>query len=598
MRSQFEVVQGLPYPLGVTRDSTGINIALNMNGKSFGIVLFDSHKNKIGSIELSNKASLGDIKAARILWNGNEDLYYQLYCDEHIIFDEHIRQFCGHEKFGNEITAQNIYGKLSFSDFDWEEDSNPLITYDDSFIYCMHVRGFTAHASSKVEGRGHFLGIQEKIPYLQKLGVTSIELLPVYEVIENLSGSLNYWGFQKGFYYAVRNAYSSGDGSVEFKNLIKTLHNHNMEVILQFYFTDDVPHYEILSILRYWKLEYHVDGFHLKGGNIPLLLIGQDPLFADTKLFYYDFPLEQLYKYNDIVSYRRFASYKDEYMYIMRRFLKGDEDMLKSVLKCMRKQPKYEGQINYFTNYYGFTMNDMVSYERKHNELNGENNNDGNDYNHTWNCGVEGKTRRKAILSLRNQQIRNALCLLFFSQGTPLIYMGDEFGNSKNGNNNSYGLDNITTWLNWNLIEKNRELFCYIKKLVAIRKNHPILHNADEFRLIDYKSCGYPDLSYHSSKAWQPDLNNCSRNVGIMYCGKYVIQNGHEDCFFYMAVNMHWESHEFALPLLPKSMEWALLLDTREWAIYDENPVALEEQQMVDVPARSIQIYISIKEGY
>lgn len=615
MKSAFRIEKGRPYPIGVSRGGAGINVSMVSYARECGILLYDKNKKELGRVVLSGEACMegvsrtGALCYAKLFWEGKEPVLYQFYEDGNIVYDSHMKEYMGHEKFGATVTPRNLYGVLQPAEYDWEEDRNPLLPYEDSVLYCMHARGFTRHPSSEVAGRGTFHGVVEKLDYLEKLGVTTLELLPVYELEEKkrsigigpecLAGrdTLNYWGYTKGLYYAPRNAYAmSGCGAVEFKDLVKALHKRKMEVVLQFYFPKDVSHGEILEILRYWKSEYHVDGFHLKGDALPLLMLGQEPGLADTKLFYYDFPADELYHGEKLPHFRNLAAYRDDYMYAMRRFLKGDEDMLHTVTGYMRRQPLKEGQINYFTNYYGFTLEDMVSYERKHNEDNGEDNRDGIDYNHTWNCGIEGRSRKKGILNLRRQQVRSALCMLFFSQGTPLLFMGDEFGNSQKGNNNPYCQDNEISWLNWKDLEKNRELFEYVRKLIRIRKDHPILHKERELRLMDYISCGYPDLSYHATKAWQPDMGNYSRHIGLMYCGKYARKGrDEEDDFFYVAMNMHWEAHEFALPLLPKEQEWCMLLDTAGWEITDSNERPLADQQTTKVEPRRIQVYISKK---
>ncbi len=617
MQKDLRIGAGKPYPPGVSRDESGINVSMIITSdRECGMILYDDKKKKIGSIPFSGGpqaagiSKMGDLHFTKIFWEGKETLLYQFYEDEKIIYDPHMKACRGHERFGVEVGPEDLFGELSLAEFDWEEDRCPGLLYEDSVMYCMHVRGFTRHPSSGVAGRGTFSGIEEKLPYLQELGITTLELLPVYEweekrrdtKAEAVHGTgrdtVNYWGYAQGLYYMPRNAYAmSGRGDREFKKLVKALHKRNMEVILQFYFPGNVKQSEIFDILRYWKIEYHVDGFHLKGDHLPLFLLAQEPGFADTKLFYYDFPVDQLYPGDQLPGVRNLASYRDDYRYEMRRFLKGDEDMLYAVTKHMRRQPAKEGQINYFTNYDGFTLEDMVSYERKHNEDNGEDNRDGNIYNYTWNCGVEGKSRKKSIQSLRRKQVRNALCMLFFSQGTPLLFMGDEFGNSQKGNNNPYCQDNEVSWLNWKNLDTNRDLVQYVQSLIAVRKAHPILHKGTELRLMDYISCGYPDLSYHATRAWQPDMANYSRHIGIMYCGKYAKRHRDaEDDFFYIAMNMHWEEHEFALPKLPKGRNWYLLTDTCEWDIFEENGRLLENQQTAAVGPRSIQVYIGKKE--
>jgi glycogen operon protein len=285
-------------------------------------------------------------------------------------------------------------------------------------------------------------------------------------------------------------------------------------------------------------------------------------------------------------------------MYIMRKFLKGDEDMVKSVMYEMRRVPQGAGRIHYMSNYYGMTLLDMVSYDRKHNEPNGEDNLDGNDYNCSWNCGEEGATRKKKIAALRLRQLKNAMCMLLLSQSTPLIFMGDEFGNSQKGNNNPYCQDNAVTWLDWKDKERNAELYTFWKELIDLRRNHAMLHRSSEPRIMDYIACGYPDLSYHGMNAWRPQTESYSRCIGMMYCGKYVESEGtgSEDSL-YIAMNMHWESHEFGLPRLPKGMKWKLLLTTDEQKLSDTEAMEIiSEENVCEVPARTVAIFISVQD--
>ena len=212
-------------------------------------------------------------------------------------------------------------------------------------------------------------------------------------------------------------------------------------------------------------------------------------------------------------------------------------------------------------------MMDLVSYDEKHNEENGEHNRDGSDDNQSWNCGAEGPTRKKQVLSLRKRQYENAISMLFLSQATPRLFMGDEFGNSQKGNNNPYCQDNEITWLDWKDQVKGKDLYEFTTKMIAFRKAHPILHQPRELRMADYISCGYPDLSYHGSEAWRPGTGRSDRQIGMMFCGKYaIIDRKREDDFIYVAFNMHWESRPLALPKLPKGMEWRLEFSTWEEA--------------------------------
>ena len=412
--------------------------------------------------------------------------------------------------------------------------------------------------------------------------------------------NLNYWGYKKAFYYAPKSAYSySGDAVKEMKDMIFQLHANNMELIMQFYFPEDVKIMEISEILRYWVLEYHVDGFHLMGNRIPAEILSEDAMLSGTKLFFDNINTDVIYGRDEIPAFRNLAFYRDDYLYTMRRFLKGDEGMQDSVLYQMRHIPAKAGRIHFLTNYYGFTLMDLVTYDHKHNEANGEDNRDGNDYNCSWNCGEEGPSRKAKVKGLRIRQIKNAMCLLLFSQSTPLIFMGDEFGNTQRGNNNPYCQDNLIAWLDWNQKKKNEEIAGFWKQLVELRREHPILHPENELRLMDYIGCGYPDLSYHGQNAWQPQTEYYNRQIGLMFCGKYAVKdNGEEDDFLYLAMNMHWEKHELALPKLPRGMNWKMLISTEKKGPEDD----LKDGQgaysnMCTLGARSIAVYISVKEN-
>jgi glycogen operon protein len=267
----------------------------------------------------------------------------------------------------------------------------------------------------------------------------------------------------------------------------------------------------------------------------------------------------------------------------MCRFLKGDEGSLENALHHMRENPGEYGRINFLTNYDGFTLMDMVSYERKHNEANGEENQDGRDGNETWNCGMEGPSRKRSVMELRKRQIKNALGLLFFSQATPLLFMGDEFGNSQKGNNNPYCQDNDTTWLNWSNLERYEDIYQFTLSLIYLRKHHPILRQPTEMRIMDYLSCGYPDLSYHGVAPWKPNVNKNSHFVGVMYCGKYA-----DDNTFSLAINMHWEDHTFLLPKLPKELHWEQILATAGEVL------RIPSEEGAKVPSRSIAVFMSL----
>lgn len=604
---KITIERGVPCPLGVTVDQSGINFAYVSREKDCGVVLFRrGSRREYRRIPFCPDYAVGDVYCMHVSGIPAQDMAYCFYEGTTLRTDERGKDFPGGKKFGSTVSDDPVPAFFPVKSFDWEGDCCPHVPYEDSVCYCMHVRGFTRHASSGVKHRGTFAGVMEKLPYLKQLGITTLELQPVYEFAEYETKrekehpfadqgerKLNYWGYAGGNYYSPKSSYAAGDASEEFKTLIKALHKEKMEAVLQFYFTDKTSRLEIQDILRYWVTVYHVDGFHLKGENIDPGLIAEDPVLARTKLWYYGFPETPGTKQG---GERYKAEYKDDFRYNMRRFLKGDEGMLQTVMYHLKHNPVETGQINYLTNYDGFTMMDLVSYDRKHNEENGEDNKDGNDYNASWNCGHEGATRKRSVLALRRQQMKNAWMLLLLSQGTPLFFMGDEFGNSQKGNNNPYCQDNDIAWLNWKNAETNSWLLLFVRNLIKLRREHPVFHQPAELRLMDYASCGYPDLSYHGEAPWKPELASYSRQLGVMYCGDYAHrQDGTADDFFYVAYNMHWEPHRFSLPKLPKDFLWQTVVRTDDGEKEDAPPC--REPYTVEIPPRSIRLFAGILNG-
>lgn len=634
------------YPLG--QEMNGIRVSFPSQEEDCGVLIY-----RRGSGRLLRKYAfrpqdrLGSIRYGVITGLPIERISYLFYSGDKVFPDRWARAYELKGKYGVPRSPKDYRAVIDDTPYDWGEDACPRIPYEDAVCYGMHVRGFTMHSSSGVKARGTFAGIAEKLDYLQQLGITTIELQPVYEQIElegveedsveapqqhmkcELSNQLglpsrfglpyqpggrlqsgqvgqerprlNYWGYHEGYYYAPKSCYAaSKDAASELKDLVKALHTRGMEMILQFYFPDNIPTDEVLNVLRYWSWAYHVDGFHLMGGMLQIQAIAADPALSDRKLWYYDFPTEQIYGYEKVPAYRNLAVYNEGYQQEMRRFLKGDEGMLYAVMQRMRCNPRQKGVINYFTDYAGFTMMDLVSYDRKHNEDNGENNRDGNDCNYSWNCGAEGPSRKKQIQTLREKQLRNAFTLLMLSQGTPYFFMGDEFGRTQKGNNNPYCQDNAVTWVNWGDLEKRRDLYAFVQSLICLRRQHSIFHLEQECRLMDYLRCGSPDLSYHGSEAWRPAWDPYNRHIGILLNGAYGREK--EEGCWYIAVNMHWESHDFALPKLPKGQNWRKVLCTdpedrpeeeQERRGREDQGRTAKEGQVLRTGPRSIAVYYS-----
>jgi len=438
--------------------------------------------------------------------------------------------------------------------FHWHEDCPPRHPWSKTVIYETHVRGFTIHPSSSVEHPGTYRGLTEKIPYFKDLGVTAVELMPVQEFNEHQVTGINpqtgrrlknYWGYDPVVFFAPKASYSSSGGvgqqKLEFKEMVRALHEAGIEVFLDvvfnhtaegnelgptlcfrgidnaiFYMLKDEKRYykdytgtgntinanhpvvrdHILTALRYWVVEMHVDGFRFdlasvlgrgRSGNLlpnpPLLeRIAEDPILREVKIIAEAWDAAGAYEVGSF-SERRWAEWNGRYRDDVRRFWRSDEGMLGSFTSriCgsadiyMKSGKGPESSINFVTCHDGFTLQDLVSYRHKRNEANGENNHDGSNENFSENYGVEGETADGQIASIRTRQMKNFLLTLFISRGVPMLLGGDEFCRTQRGNNNAYCQDNETSWCDWSALERHREMFRFTRGMIAFRCAHPIL---------------------------------------------------------------------------------------------------------------------------
>lgn len=599
------------FPLGITKTEKGYHISTMAAGDRCGLAIYRDGK-KTETIPFPPDERVGDVWSIELCLEDNTGLSYCIETEDGEGPDIFGHGFCGWEKWGDlDSTNKQLKSLFVQEDFDWEGDRPLKRPFEDTIIYKIHPRGFTKHASSRTEDRGTFRAVIEKIPYMKELGITAVELLPPNEFCEVMlpensdgnpyagtepTGKLNYWGYKEGFYFAPKASYASGERkepAAEFRQLVKELHRNGLEIIIELFFTGKESLSLIQEAVRFWVSFFHVDGVHFVGSP-PAGLLADDPYLTGTKL------LATGWEQGSRGKSRHLGEYNDGFQVDMRCFLKGDEDQINKVIFRNRRNPESCAVINYMANTNGFSMMDMVSYEMKHNEANGESNRDGTDYNYTWNCGVEGASRRKKVIKMRKKQLRNAFLLLFLSQGTPLLQSGDEFGSTKGGNNNTYCQDNEVSWLNWNLLEVNRDIYEFVKNVIAFRKDHPVFHMREEPKNTDYLVCGHPDVSYHGVKTWCPEFENFRRQLGIMYCGEYGTRpDGSPDDYFYTAYNMHWEPHEFALPKLPKGLKWHMAFNTddseRNGIFKKGKEPVLKNQKQFMVPPRSIVVFIGRK---
>ncbi len=622
MMKEFKGYNQICFP-GCCVLPNGVRFYLETMSAEAGVILYD----RGSSVEKKRIPFTAEDRHGRILCKevelkNPEKIAYAFYEkngeQERIFADPRARAFDGKFTYG-EPRKELRRAILPALDFDWAGDKKTHTAYENSFWYLLHVRGFTKHTSSNVKNKGTFAGIEEKLDYLQSLGVTSLELQPVCDFDEmdvyvekpssvtdvyypgipipeapystGAKAKCNYWGYQEAYYYAPKAAYGSRkDVTEEFAHLVRTLHERGMELILQFFFPAYYPQQEMLSILRFWAVTYHVDGFRLLGERIPMQMLAADPVLADCKLVsdHLEGVGECNRTYYDLGMPRRMALSQDDFLYPVRRLLKGDEGMVEETLRMMRSNPAGFGRINYITSYRGFTLMDLFSYDRKHNEDNGEENRDGNDFNFSWNCGEEGPSRKRKVKELRSRQVRNALTILLLSAGTPEIFMGDEFGNSQKGNNNPYCIDSPVTWLDWKDAGKNPEIMEHLKAMTELRKANPILHYVRELTLMDPVSLGYPDLSYHGESAWRAQTEPYSRSMGILYSNAYAQENHGADAeLLYAGINLHWNEKVLSLPRPPKAKRWKMVLTT------GEAPAMEEDGLSAKVPPRSIVLFIT-----
>ncbi len=599
------------YPLGVSFEEEGLRVsAVCREDCETGIILYDRRHREGIRVPFPDDCRVGAVCAMMLAGYQDKSCRYLFYGGEEVWQDPCCKAVENVGRYGipKDGIARCLPGKNSY---DWGDDKNVRIASQDRIIYALHVRGFTKHRSSGVKHKGTYAGVVEKLPYLQELGINTVLLMPAYEFEEVMPENtaqtmeqavldykkklpapgaedkkmprINYWGYQKGLYYVPKGAYAADkDAAAEFKDMVRAFHAAGISVAMQFYFPPELGAVEILDILRYWVLEYHLDGFHLMGVSLPVALIAQEPLLADTLLLIG----EGEYK-NERNKPEQLSYLSDSFLYDMRRFLKGDDNLINQFVYYVRESSQETHAVNSIARWDGMRLFDLVSYDRKHNEQNGEDNQDGTNYNCSWNCGVEGKSRKKSIQRLRLRQMKNALAFLFIAKGMPLLYSGDEFANTQEGNNNPYCQDNDIAWIKWNHTEMGKELFAYTKHLIYLRKRYRSQYGAP-LREAEISS-GYPSISFHGRDAWRPDTDPASRSLGILYCSAPGDRKREAEArFVYIGINMHWEVNYLGLPSIPKGKRWMY-----HTATGDELPDVEEKgnSQEICLPARTIAFY-------
>ena len=582
------------------------------------------------------------------------------------LLDPYARAVVGQSVWGKKINHNGFYkARVVQNNFEWGAAKQPLLPMEDLIIYELHVRAFTQASSSGVQARGTFAGVKEKIPYLKELGINCVELMPVFEFDETnnmrvVDGEKCYecWGYNTNSFFAPNTCYSSAveynrEGN-ELKDMIKTLNENGIEVILDVVFNhtgegnEEGPFFSfkgvdnniyymltpegyyynfsgcgntlncnhpvvqgmILECLRYWVVNYRVDGFRFDLASIlgrhedgspmskpPILQsLAFDPILGDTKLIAEAWDAGGLYQVGSFPAWNRWAEWNGRYRDDLRSFLKGDAGKAQAaVLRLTGSSDLYPEEIrgrnasvNFLTCHDGFTLYDLYAYNTKHNEKNGWNNMDGDNNGLSWNCGIEGETEDPAINALRKRMIRNACVTLMCSRGTPMFFAGDEFGNTQYGNNNAYCQDNMISWVDWSRKETNGDLFSFFKAMIAFRHAHPVIR-----RNMPVCSLGFPVISTHSVTPWVTEFDWESRLVAVMFAGKD--QTGKRDDIVYVALNVYWEALQVTLPQLPLTMQWCMVADTGAENVLPEKRQGRLEGNEISMSPRSAVVLMAVK---
>lgn len=665
MKNSLLAKTGSPLPLGATITPQGVNFALfSRNARSVTLVIaLPTDQGPPIEIQLDQERhKTGDIWHI-LLCDAPADLRYGYRID-----GQHDPHDSGHfydssrvllDPYAKEIQSPD-WGRprtclgtepcclLDQHSYDWEGDRPLNIPLKDSIIYELHVRGFTRHPSSRARHPGTFKGITEMIPYLKRLGITAVELMPVTEFNENEPTFVNpqtgerlknYWGYSPLSFFAPKCSYSSDLEAplTEFRDMVKALHRAGIEVILDIVYNhtaegggdgpttsfrgiDNTIYYLldpwtraylnfsgcgntcncnhpivrnlIMDALRWWVIDMHVDGFRFDlasilgrdpGGQVlanpPVVeMIAEDPVLATTKIIAEAWDAAGLYQVGHFSPHHRWAEWNGRFRDDVRAFMCGHPGMVPALATRIagssdlyqRHNRRPCNSINFITSHDGFTLADLVSYNDKHNLINGEDNRDGDNHNLSWNSGVEGPTGNKRVLALRARRLRTMATILLLSQGVPMLVAGDEFGRSQQGNNNAWCQDNEIGWLDWTLAETNKNQLRFFRKLIQLRRAHHVFRRDDFF---EFGACGSNESGCSLEIHWQglspgeQDWSHECRTLAFVLNGGVL--DPPDDDFFVMLNGSATESARFIVPAPGRQRAWKRIIDTGRAAPQD-----------------------------
>jgi isoamylase len=660
---------GVPTPLGATISEQGVNFALFskharhvtlcfMDVQSKAIIArvpLDPEKHRTGHIwhVYIEGLKLPLLYGYRIDGCHNSPHYYD---PRHLVVDPYAKILDADHEWGKARKEYHPKGVLmQLPPFDWQEVSFPCLQLKDLVIYELHVRGFTRDCSSKAAHPGSFLGVIDKIPYLVDLGINAVELMPMQEFNEcanerkhpdSKAALFNYWGYSSLNFFAPMHRYATsnvlGAAITEFKMMVRELHRHGIEVILDVVFnhtgekrsedkllsfvgidrvcyyllshgrdtnytgcgntlntTYPAMHQMILNCLHYWVTEMKVDGFRFdlasvfnrdtQGNLLPMSSViaslSDDPVLAKTKLIAEPWDAAGAYQLGAFYPHEsRWSEWNGKYRDSLRRFIKGDQYSKNEFShRLCGSQGLFplrspQASINFVTAHDGFTLYDLVSYNRKHNLANGEGNRDGNNSNISWNHGAEGDTDDPHILAFRFRQMKNFIVALMISRGVPMLFMGDEYGHTKHGNNNTWCQDGKINWFLWDQVEKNKAFYRFVRRLIHFRHEHSILTQEDFL--------GEGAVVWHGTQPHQP---HWEQEHSLLACS-ILDRTSHED--LYVIFNATNQIHQIMIPEPPQGKNWHIVVDTFAAAPMDCFEIGAEPR--LDILTYTLHDYSSL----
>ncbi len=645
MAQSISISAGKPHPLGSAMHNSGVNFSLfSKHASSVDLLFFDTaediHPSQIIPLDAATHRTYfywhvfihgikpGQLYAYRV--HGPDDPGNGHRFDaRNVLLDPYAKSVSVPVSYKRNTDGAAMKSVVvDTRGYDWEGESAIRRPFSQTIIYEMHVGGFTKNPDSGVDEklRGTYKGVIEKIPYLADLGITAVELLPVFQFDPQdcPEGKVNYWGYSPVSFFAPHHGYGTTDDPLqtlyEFRDMVRAFHKAGIEVILDVVFNhtaegnekgpsfcyrgidnsiyyileENKSYYSnysgtgntlnanqpivrrmIIDSLHFWVTEMHIDGFRFdlasilsrdeKGNclqNPPILWdIETDPVLAGVKLIAEAWDAAGLYQVGSFAG-DNWKEWNGIFRDDVRSFVKGDPGVISKLVTRLvgspdiynKKEREPEQSINFVTCHDGFTLNDLVSYNQKHNEANGEENRDGNNDNHSWNCGIEGPASDAAIELLRNRQVKNFLTLILISIGAPMILMGDEVRRTQMGNNNAYCQDNELSWFKWSDLEKHSDIHRFVKLLIGIRLHRDASQPANQMSL--NQLLGKNLITWHGTSLHQPDWSEHSRTIA------FQVTSISGKMQFYYILNAYYENLDFQLPAVDELHPWHRMVDT------------------------------------